>query len=204
MWLGAVICVIEPSYRVGYLCRRAADRLCTGWSNTAALISPSDRQLVIVQYNTWCTILQYMPADHLSPCHIHFPRLHSSIQQPQPCFSAAACSLNELSAWVTILKSLITHHFSLVETHIFEQKALVSFLSPFPFLLLHSCLISSVQWNWFLCFCNSQFDFSPHWRLDQFLLWVVFGTHQRGKISRCLWDSYLYNTHTCFSYLWLL
>lgn len=29
----------------------------------------------------------------------------------------------------------------------------------FPFLLLHSCLISSLQWTRLLCFCNSQFDF---------------------------------------------
>ena len=86
-----------------YLCYGAKlNRLPLQTSSGEALISPADRQLVIVQYNTWCTIQLYMPADHLSPCHIHFPRLHSSIQQPQPCSSAAARSLKELSASVTI------------------------------------------------------------------------------------------------------
>lgn len=93
-----------------------------------------------------------MPADHLPLCHTHFPvftlPFTSSLE-----LEWIACHGNNSPSLLLPISSFF------LQMHLFEQKILQSIL-PFSFLPLHSCLISSLQWTWLFCFCNSQFDFS--------------------------------------------
>lgn len=100
--------------------------------------------------------------------HSFSSHLHSSIQAVAALLSPAAPrSRNELPASVTILKvsyypsPLLWRHTSLNKRHP-PHTPPPSSRHPsclLPFLLLHSCLISSLQWTRLFCFCNSQFDF---------------------------------------------
>lgn len=139
---------------------------------------PPIRQLVMVQQQY--IMYNKEPADRPPPP----PDQHSFFPPPPPVFPlpfnqsqlclfpAAPRSRNESPASVTILKvSYYPSPLSLMETYLFEQKTPPTphtahhhrppdiHPASFPFLLLHSCLISSPQWTRLFCFCNSQFDF---------------------------------------------
>lgn len=133
---------------------------------------PPIRQLVMVQqqyimYNKEPAF--HPPAQHSFPPPA--PLFPLPFNQSQLClFPAAPRSRNESPASVTILKvSYYPSPLSLMETYLFEQKTPPPDSPPpppsrhpsclLPFLLLHSCLISSPQWTRLFCFCNSQFDF---------------------------------------------
>lgn len=72
-----------------------------------------------------------------------------------------ACLSNNPQSLLLPISSLLWRHTSLNKRHP-PHTPPPSSRHPsclFPFLQLHSCLISSFQWTRLFCFCNSQFDF---------------------------------------------
>ena len=130
-----------------------------------------------------------MPADHLPSCHTHFTRPNSlfllcSTSEP----GWIACHGNNPPSLLLPISPLLCKRTSLNKRHPPPNPSCL-----LSFLLLHSWLISSIQWTWLLCFCNSQFDFSLIEDLINFSSGsCLAGGRGRGRIR----DSWLYSEKT--------
>lgn len=112
-------------------------------------------------YRTMCDVQKHNTRlQIISPCATLISPssfFHSPSSGP-PFLQLLGAGMNRLPQQQSC-ESLITRRSSPVQTHLFEQKTLLSIL-PFPFLCLVHASFDPFKWTWLLCFCNGQFEFS--------------------------------------------
>lgn len=170
----------------------------TGWQQMP-LISSSDRQLVTTQnrnYNASAHACRSSPHPfpvstlvfHSPASPLLFPPLHRA--------GWITCHRNNPQSLLLPIVLL-----SCADAPLWTKEPPIhrAFL---PSLSLHSRLISSIQWPWLLCFCNSQFDFSLQWRLDQCLHWEDAWQSERSSMGASTYRMFYFLKPCMWFHIW--